>query len=444
MTDLIGRDLRVPADGGSPLPLPPPDLDLDGAGPLDPQAAQVRYVVPYGEKNVLVGEVALCLLRAARAGRDVAEIGRDLGSRVSPPGVVSAAQVRSAYQQVLATLPEPGGPRRNSRPGLWCVTPLLPASVVRAIAARLTGVFAPWFAWPALAVSIGLITAALIREGISFAGLTFRQAFVGYCLFVAVIVAHEFGHATASARGGAPPRRIGMALYLIWPSLWSDVTDSWRLPRRQRLLVDVGGVHVQLIATGVVAAISLAVPERALTAAILFSLSSAVFTLNPFMRFDGYWALTDALGVPQLAAASRQAFLAAVRPRDRPGTPGGWRNAVLIGYAPLSGLVWTFFIVLIAIELPVGVEHYASLVSNVDWGRWTAVDRHTLYTTAGLVIEAVVLFRLARSGGRWVGSHLRRRPAGAHSGPSAPGAWVPSPALISSPAKRGAKHARHT
>jgi putative peptide zinc metalloprotease protein len=455
MTDLARSDLppAVPAGpeaavGFGLWPLPPADLDLDRAGPLDPAAAQVRYVVPFGEKNVLVSEVALDLLRAARAGRDVAGIGRDLGARASgpggPAGVVSAEQVRSAYQQVLSNLPEPGGPRRNSRPGLWCVTPLLPASVVRAVAARLTGVFTPWLAWPALAVSIAAIAVALVQEGTSFAGFTPGQALAGYCVFVAIIVAHEFGHATASARGGAPPRRIGFALYLIWPSLWSDVTDSWRLPRRKRLLVDVGGVHVQLIVTGVVAAVSLAVPSHALTAAILFSLSSAVFTLNPFMRFDGYWALTDALGIPQLGNASRQAFLAAIR-RSRPqDAPGGWRNAVMVGYAPLSGLVWTFFIVLIAIELPGGIEHYASLTANIDWARWTAADRHALYTTAGMVIEAIVLYRLARSGGRWIGGRVRswRAPApqpAAGSGPVSPMASAARPGPA---AKRGGKHAR--
>ena len=34
-----------------------------------------------------------------------------------------------------------------------------------------------------------------------------------------------------------------MGLYMVWPAFYTDVTDSYRLPRRDRLRVDLGGIY---------------------------------------------------------------------------------------------------------------------------------------------------------------------------------------------------------
>ncbi len=42
---------------------------------------------------------------------------------------------------------------------------------------------------------------------------------------------HECGHATGCRYGGARPGVVGVGLYLIWPSFFTNVTDSYRLSR---------------------------------------------------------------------------------------------------------------------------------------------------------------------------------------------------------------------
>ena len=54
---------------------------------------------------------------------------------------------------------------------------------------------------------------------------------------------HELGHAAACRYGGATPGGIGVGLYLVWPAFYTDVTDAYRLPRRDRLRVDLGGLY---------------------------------------------------------------------------------------------------------------------------------------------------------------------------------------------------------
>ena len=42
-------------------------------------------------------------------------------------------------------------------------------------------------------------------------------------------------------------RRDGLGLYIVWPAFYTDVTDSYRLPRRDRLRVDLGGLYFNAI-----------------------------------------------------------------------------------------------------------------------------------------------------------------------------------------------------
>ncbi len=58
---------------------------------------------------------------------------------------------------------------------------------------------------------------------------------------------HECGHATGCRYGGARPGRIGVGVYLIWPSFFTNVTDSFRLSRGGRLRTGLGGLYFNLL-----------------------------------------------------------------------------------------------------------------------------------------------------------------------------------------------------
>jgi hypothetical protein len=58
---------------------------------------------------------------------------------------------------------------------------------------------------------------------------------------VASAAFHECGHATACRYGGARPGNIGVGSYLVWPSFFTNVTDSYRLDQAARIRTDLGG-----------------------------------------------------------------------------------------------------------------------------------------------------------------------------------------------------------
>ncbi len=46
-----------------------------------------------------------------------------------------------------------------------------------------------------------------------------------------------------------PARAIGAGIYLVWPSFFTNVTDSYRLSRAARIRTDLGGLYFNLISS---------------------------------------------------------------------------------------------------------------------------------------------------------------------------------------------------
>lgn len=117
---------------------------------------------------------------------------------------------------------------------------------------------------------------------------------------------HELGHAYTAVRFGCVVPSMGIAVMMLAPMLYTDVTDAWRLTsRRQRIAVASAGLVVEL---GLACVASLAwallsdgaLRSIALVVATTSWVISLAMNLNPLMRFDGYYILSDALRLENL------------------------------------------------------------------------------------------------------------------------------------------------
>ncbi len=119
-------------------------------------------------------------------------------------------------------------------------------------------------------------------------------------------VVHELGHALAANHFGCRVPAMGVALLLGMPVLWTDVTDAWRLPRRRdRLIIDAAGMIAELTLAVLATYLWSVLPDGPLRSGSYLLASTAWLitlgiNLNPFMRFDGYYLLADALDTPNL------------------------------------------------------------------------------------------------------------------------------------------------
>ncbi|MGI4839514.1 MAG: biotin/lipoyl-binding protein [Janthinobacterium lividum] len=127
----------------------------------------------------------------------------------------------------------------------------------------------------------------------------------GVALFFAKLC-HEFGHAFMAKRAGCRVQSMGVAFMVLLPMFYTDVSDAWRVnDRRARLLIGAGGVLAELLLACVALLAWSLLPDGGVrTAAFMLAsatwITTLVINLNPFMRFDGYFLLSDLLQVDNL------------------------------------------------------------------------------------------------------------------------------------------------
>jgi putative peptide zinc metalloprotease protein len=111
---------------------------------------------------------------------------------------------------------------------------------------------------------------------------------------------HEFGHASAAHYFGAKHGGIGGGFYLFMPVYFADVTDIWKLPKSQRIIVNLAGMYFELIYAIFLILIGLVFQySLIIVLACIYSIH-IITNLNPFSRSDGYWVLSDAIEKPNL------------------------------------------------------------------------------------------------------------------------------------------------
>ncbi len=121
-----------------------------------------------------------------------------------------------------------------------------------------------------------------------------------------VKVLHEMGHAFTARHHGCRVPAMGVAFLVLWPVAYTDTTETWRLTDRwKRLQVAVAGIATELVVAVWATLLWALLPDGVLRGAV-FALATtswvATLTINasPFMRFDGYFILCDALDMPNL------------------------------------------------------------------------------------------------------------------------------------------------
>jgi putative peptide zinc metalloprotease protein len=191
-----------------------------------------------------------------------------------------------------------------------------------------------------------------------------------YGVILISIFFHELGHLAACHRWGAPHGPLGFGLYFFNPVFYVDVTAAWRLNRFQRAAVDAGGIYIQLLFAPICLALFWATGDATYLLAIMVIDLILVGNLEPFMKLDGYWLLSDLTGVPNLhartgEAAKRMWGWLLWRLGRRSVAPAatafsqwaGWVRVVIFVYIALSIALWP---VLIVAMLPLMIDAFLS------------------------------------------------------------------------------------
>jgi putative peptide zinc metalloprotease protein len=286
-----------------------------------------------------------------------------IGRRVDEEQVLRIAD-KLAEKGLLAGTEHVAPPRRNPLLALrWKVLVTDPAVTGRLVR-PLTFLFRPVLMWPLLVVFAAVCWFVLVDKGL--AGAT-AQAFhsPGLLLLVFVLAVlsagfHELGHAAACRYSGATPGGMGAGIYLVWPAFYTDVTDAYRLPRRDRLRIDLAGLYFNAVVADATMLVWLFWRVDALLLLVALQLLQMAKQLSPVIRADGYHILSDATGVPDLFAH--------VGPTLRRLVPGRRREpAALAGWARLLVTVWVLVVVPVLASLAIGAVLLLPRLATTAW-----------------------------------------------------------------------------
>jgi len=132
------------------------------------------------------------------------------------------------------------------------------------------------------------------------------QVILIYITLAAIFFFHEIGHTAAASNFDVKAKEIGFGFYFIFPVFFTDVTKIYALPKRKRIIVNLGGVYFQLIVNTVLIVVWALLPWSAEAAKIALTLLVStntfvlLYSLNPFFRNDGYWIYSDFFNVKNM------------------------------------------------------------------------------------------------------------------------------------------------
>jgi putative peptide zinc metalloprotease protein len=208
---------------------------------------------------------------------------------------------------------------------------------------------------------------------------------------------HELGHAYTAKRFGCRVPNMGVALLVMVPVLYTDVNEGWKLTsRHKRLAIGIAGVTAELCCAAVAICAWGFLPDGpARSVAFLVATTTWVTTvllnLSPFMRYDGYYVLSDWLETPNLHARSfalarwwlRETLFGFGDPAPEEFPPG--RQRLLIAFALLT---WFYrFTVFMGIALI--VYHFTFKVIGVAM----MIAEVGFFLVRPIVAEGLVWFR---------------------------------------------------
>jgi putative peptide zinc metalloprotease protein len=353
------------------------------------------------------GADAIAALVSADLDRslDAEQVSYLIKAKLLPLGIVATAGVPRAL------------PKANPMFALRARFTLLPERIVNLVGVLLR----PLFRWPVivavvssmLAVDYWLFFVHGLGAGIEQVLRDPVDLLVVLGLTLVSALFHECGHAAGCRYGGARPGVIGVGIYLVWPSFFTNVTDSYRLGRVGRLRTDLGGLYFNLVFMLALAGMYVGTSAQILLLVIAVTHLEMLDQLLPIVRFDGYFIVSDLIGVPDLFAR--------VVPIVKSVLPAGRRDPRVAGLRRSARIVVTAWVLCVIPLLLFTIGYLLLHLPAFERALWHSgrVQAHLIsaaaaghhYALAAIDAVSIVLLTLPGVGSLYIATRLARQVA---------------------------------
>src|ERR1700675_1171270 len=145
----------------------------------------------------------------------------------------------------------------------------------------------------------------------SFKGKTAYDIWVFWFLLMAIGAIHEFGHGLTCKHFGGEVHQMGFLLIYFTPAFYTDTTDILLFKRgSQRQWVIFAGIWIELVLCGLSGVVWYFSPvgsvlnDIAYKMMLLSGIQGALLNLNPLIKADGYYAISQFLNIDNLREES--------------------------------------------------------------------------------------------------------------------------------------------
>jgi putative peptide zinc metalloprotease protein len=282
--------------------------------------------------------------------------------------------------------------KKESVSSFWIKRQLLESNTVEKIATPFSFLYGNMF-YPALFILLVInIYLAFNSSTNEFSSIQTTTNFtilkwgISYLSLFVIIFLHEIGHAAATIKSGIKPRSIGLGFYTVLPVMYTDLTEAWKLNKKNKIKVNLGGIYMQLI-IGILLSIILFITtsvylKEILTYLITINTTIIIINLFPLLKFDGYWILSDLVEIPNLIKESNAKLLSFITKKgpfdDEVETPlKRYQNVVLIIFSILRILfiIMMVFMVLMFVTFSI-IKTYSfiTLLPLMEFNTTTAIE----------------------------------------------------------------------
>lgn len=317
--------------------------------PFDTSCLEKKYLASFGTRNFEISEALAHFIGIVKSSETPGEVAAKLSAAKNQE--YTEEHVISLYEKCIAPILV----EQESKPKgmfLW-KTELISPEVVEIFLKGLKLLFKP-------VIMVIMLFVIFSCEIVFFSSdLNISIGYVDVFVIVGILLLfvsssffHELGHASACRYYGAEQQGIGFGLYLNFPAFYTNVSDVWKLSRKQRMVVNFAGIYFQSIFLLPFFLIYFITGDSIVKYFIFTVNFNFLFTLNPFFKFDGYWIMTDMLGVGNLRTRSTE-FLGFVKNkilRKKTGkkpflmTIKGPERVVLIIYSVVVNLFFLYYL----------------------------------------------------------------------------------------------------
>ncbi|MGA7138006.1 MAG: HlyD family efflux transporter periplasmic adaptor subunit [Terriglobales bacterium] len=254
---------------------------------------------------------------------------------------------------------------------------------VDAAARKLRFIYTPWFTALTLAFFTFMVYVFVSRwsqigvdtlEYYTFTDKSAADIAEFWILFFILAFFHESAHAVTCKHYGGGVHATGFHLIYLTPAFFVDVTEAWVYANRfQRVVTMIAGIWTELMICAAAAVVwwgtppGSAIHDLAYKIILITGVAVVLMNLNPLIKLDGYYILSEIVGVDEIKERSTSLMtgwvqnrifrlpveVPYVRPRLR------W---FFVPYAILSG-VYSYLLLFAAAEFVGNIfRHYSP-----DW-----------------------------------------------------------------------------